>query len=84
VEELTYITLEPGNGGMILNVSEGGICFHAAIPILKTGTLHSGSLSLTSELKRMRNWRGVMKRARKEACDSPIYPQKLASKSVIG
>jgi cell division protein FtsN len=40
VERLTYITLEPGNGGMILNVSEGGICFHAAIPILKTGTVH--------------------------------------------
>jgi hypothetical protein len=40
VEGLTYITLEPGNGGMILNVSEGGICFHAAIPVLKTGTLH--------------------------------------------
>ena len=40
VEELIYITLEPGNGGMILNVSEGGICFHAAIPVLKTGTLH--------------------------------------------
>jgi hypothetical protein len=40
VEALTYITLEPGNGGMILNVSEGGICFRAAIPVLKTGTLH--------------------------------------------
>jgi hypothetical protein len=40
VEGLAYITLEPGNGGMILNVSEGGICFHAAIPVLKTGTLH--------------------------------------------
>ena len=40
VERLTYITLEPGNGGMILNVSEGGICFRAVIPVLKTGTLH--------------------------------------------
>jgi hypothetical protein len=40
VEGLTYISLEPGNGGMILNVSEGGICFRAAVPVLKTGTLH--------------------------------------------
>jgi PilZ domain len=40
VEKLTYITLEPGNGGMLLNVSEGGLCFRAAVAVQKTGNIH--------------------------------------------
>ena len=40
VEALTYVNLEPGNGGIILNVSEGGLCFHSTAPVQRTGTIH--------------------------------------------
>lgn len=33
VKELSYLNLEKGNGGIILNISEGGLCFHSAIPV---------------------------------------------------
>jgi hypothetical protein len=37
---LTYINLEPGNGGMTLNISEGGLGFRAVVPVQKGGTIH--------------------------------------------
>ena len=40
LEGLAYITLDPGNGGMILNVSEGGLCFRAVVPVQNRGTIH--------------------------------------------
>lgn len=40
VESLTYINLEPGNGGMILNISEGGLGLCAAISLQKSGMIH--------------------------------------------
>lgn len=40
VENLTYINLEPGNGGMILNISEGGLGFCAAVSLQKRGMIH--------------------------------------------
>ena len=40
VERLTYVTLEPGNGGIILDVSEGGLGFRSVLPIQRTGTIH--------------------------------------------
>jgi cell division protein FtsN len=40
VGNLTYINLEPGNGGMILNVSVGGLGFCAALPVQKDRPLH--------------------------------------------
>jgi hypothetical protein len=36
VEGLAYINLDPNNGGIILNISEGGLCFHSTIPVQKT------------------------------------------------
>jgi cell division protein FtsN len=35
-----YIHLEPGKGGSILNVSEGGLCFLSLAPVQQTGTIH--------------------------------------------
>jgi cell division protein FtsN len=40
LEGLAYITLDPGNGGMILNVSEEGLCFRAVVPIQGRRTIH--------------------------------------------
>ena len=33
VEKIAYLNLEEDNGGIILNVSEGGLCFHSIIPL---------------------------------------------------
>jgi hypothetical protein len=40
VEALAYINFEPNNGGIVLNVSEEGLCFHAVAPVQRSGTLH--------------------------------------------
>jgi PilZ domain len=42
VEGITYIHLEPDNGGIVLNVSEGGLGFHAAAPVHQTEKIHVG------------------------------------------
>ena len=34
-----YINIEPGNGGSVLNISEGGLCFQAIAPIQRTKTI---------------------------------------------
>jgi PilZ domain/SPOR domain len=39
LKELAYVNLDPGNGGIILDVSEGGFCFQSAIPIRVTKTI---------------------------------------------
>ena len=39
VAALAYINFEPSNGGIVLNVSEGGLCFHAVTPVQQDGTL---------------------------------------------
>jgi hypothetical protein len=33
VERFAYINIEPGNGGSVLNVSEGGLCFRSVAPV---------------------------------------------------
>jgi len=40
VETLAYINLDRGNGGMMLNISEGGLCFRAVVPVQKLATIH--------------------------------------------
>jgi hypothetical protein len=32
-----YINIEPNNGGIVLNVSDGGLCFHSLDPIQRNG-----------------------------------------------
>jgi PilZ domain len=39
VERFAYINIEPSNGGSVLNVSEGGLCFHSIAPIQRTKTI---------------------------------------------
>jgi PilZ domain/SPOR domain len=34
-----YINIEPNNGGIVLNVSEGGLCFHSFDPVPRNGTI---------------------------------------------
>jgi hypothetical protein len=38
-ERFAYINIEPGNGGIVLNVSEGGLCFHSIAPIQRSETV---------------------------------------------
>lgn len=39
MERLAYIDIEPNNGGIVLNVSDEGLCFHSITPIEKNGPL---------------------------------------------
>ena len=39
VEKLAYIHIEPDNGGIVLNVSDGGLAFHSMAPVEKNGQL---------------------------------------------
>jgi hypothetical protein len=39
LENLAYIHMEPDSGAIVLNVSEGGLGFHAVGPVLQTGTI---------------------------------------------
>jgi hypothetical protein len=37
MERHAYINLEPNNGGIVLNVSDGGLCFHSFDPVPRNG-----------------------------------------------
>lgn len=38
--EIVYVDMGPENGGIVLNVSEGGLAFCAAVPIQQTEAIH--------------------------------------------
>ncbi len=40
LEHLSYISLPPDNGGIVQNLSEGGLCFHAISPVKTDGPIH--------------------------------------------
>jgi predicted lipid-binding transport protein (Tim44 family) len=39
MQALAYVNLEPESGGIIVNLSEGGLCFQAATPVQRPGTV---------------------------------------------
>src|ERR1700731_3042622 len=39
MDKHAYINIEPNNGGIVLNVSDGGLCFHSFDPVRKNGTI---------------------------------------------
>jgi hypothetical protein len=39
VNRLAYINLEANNGGILLNVSNEGLCFHSVAPVQRAGTI---------------------------------------------
>jgi hypothetical protein len=39
MERLAYINIEPNNGGIVLNVSDQGLCFHSIAPVVRNGKL---------------------------------------------
>jgi PilZ domain/SPOR domain len=39
MERHAYINIEPNNGGIVLNVSDGGLCFHSFDPVKPNGTV---------------------------------------------
>jgi len=40
MERLAYIDIEPNNGGIVLNVSPDGLCFHSIARVVKNEPLH--------------------------------------------
>jgi hypothetical protein len=34
-----YVNIEPNNGGIVLNVSDGGLCFHSFDPVQRNGAI---------------------------------------------
>jgi len=65
LREFAYINIEANNGGSVLNVSEGGFCFHSIGPVQKNGTIRfwfaehnrrfegAGKLTWTDEAKKI-------------------------------
>jgi hypothetical protein len=65
IERLAYIHIEPNNGGIVLNVSPDGLCFHSIAPVERNGEMrfsildHSrridarGALIWTDEMKKV-------------------------------
>jgi len=47
LKNLAYVNLEPDNGGILIDVSEGGICFRSAVPVPQSSMIHF-SFSLDS------------------------------------
>lgn len=39
LNSVVYINFDSDNGGIVLNVSEGGLCFHAVAPVQREGTV---------------------------------------------
>jgi hypothetical protein len=39
VHSVVYITFDSNNGGIVLNVSEGGLCFHSFAPVQRNGKI---------------------------------------------
>jgi|SRR5215469_5838612 len=39
IERLAYIHIEPNNGGIVLNVSPKGLCFHSIAPVERNGEM---------------------------------------------
>jgi cell division septation protein DedD len=39
INGLGYVNFGPDNGGIVLNVSEGGLCFHSVAPIQRNGAI---------------------------------------------
>jgi hypothetical protein len=39
MQALAYVNLEPESGGIIVNLSEGGLCFQAATPVQRPGPI---------------------------------------------
>jgi SPOR domain/PilZ domain len=37
MDKHAYINIEPNNGGIVLNVSDGGLCFHSLDPVRRNG-----------------------------------------------
>ncbi len=40
LNRLAYINLESNNGAIVLNVSDGGLCFHSVDPVRLSETIH--------------------------------------------
>jgi DedD protein len=88
IEWLADIHFEPNNGGIVMNLSEGGLCFHAIDPLPIDGTIRfsvslhnqriqaSGQLAWIDQAKRTGGLRftGLPAEARQQVRDWTIQP----------
>jgi hypothetical protein len=51
VNRLAYINLESNNGAIVLNVANGGLCFHAVDPVQRNGTIRFWFLDHTHQIE---------------------------------
>src|SRR5262249_6188529 len=56
VKGLAYVNLDQDNGGTIVNISEGGLCFQATLPVRSTETIRFwfAAAANQAELSRLR------------------------------
>jgi hypothetical protein len=56
LQKLTYLSLQPDNGGIVLDISEGGLGFHVTAPVERSGPIYfwfyagSSRIECTGEL----------------------------------
>ena len=65
IDRLAYIHIEPDNGGIVLNLSDEGLCFHSFAPVERNGLFRfsllehnrrisvSGQLAWTDEIQKI-------------------------------
>ena len=51
MERLAYINIEPNNGGIVLNVSDQGLCFHSIAPVVRNGKLRFSLLEQNRKIE---------------------------------
>ena len=51
MNRLAYINLESNNGAIVLNVSDGGLCFHSVDPVRLSETIHFWFLDLNHRIE---------------------------------
>jgi len=54
LERLAYLQIEPDNGGIVLNVSNDGLCFHSIAAVEKNGPLRFSAIGEESPHHRLR------------------------------
>ena len=85
LDRLVYINLPSGNGGIVLDVSEEGLRFHAAAPMDAGDLIHFRlSVKPLNEIDVAVSPFGLTKHARAVRCDLLSYLTRSTNKSESG
>jgi hypothetical protein len=72
LERLAYIDIESNNGGIVLNVSTEGLCFHSIAAVERMGRSVFRYRNKIAASRPAVNWHGQMRYKKLAACDSPL------------